>query len=121
VSGCDPRVAVEPAVAPDRPTTVAELLKLYRTRYVDVESLKSRVGMVSQVNVLTAHLGQLSATALERPDAIEDFKRRYADRAVATRNRYLARLRSSLQLGDGPGSPQGDAVPPSRSADPCEE
>jgi len=93
VSGRDPRVAVEPEVAPDRPITVADLLTLYRTRYVDVESLKSRAGVVSQVNVLTAHLGQLPATALERPDAIEDFKRTYADRAVATRNRYLARLR----------------------------
>src|SRR5258708_10572830 len=31
--------------------------------------------------------------ALERPDAIEEFTARYANRAVATRNRYLARLR----------------------------
>src|SRR5256885_7596021 len=35
----------------------------------------------------------LPATALERPDAIEDFKARYANRAIATTNRYLARLR----------------------------
>jgi len=72
---------------------VADLLKLYRTRYVEVEPLKSRAGMLSQLNVLSAQLGTLPATALERPDAIEDFKKRYADRAIATTNRYLARLR----------------------------
>jgi integrase len=49
--------------------------------------------MVSQLNVLSAQLGQLPATALERPDAIEDFKARYTNRAVATTNRYFARLR----------------------------
>jgi hypothetical protein len=49
--------------------------------------------MLSQLNVLSAQLGTLPATALERPDAIEDFKARYANRAIATTNRYLARLR----------------------------
>ena len=92
VSGKDPRAAERESPL-ERPTTVADLLKLYRTRYVEVEPLKSRVGMVSQLNVLSAQLGQLPATALERPDAIEDFKARYANRAVATTNRYLARLR----------------------------
>jgi integrase len=43
--------------------------------------------------VLASELGQLPAKALERPDAIEDFKARYSGRAVATTNRYLARLR----------------------------
>jgi integrase len=90
ISGKDPRVPLEPENSPERPATVADLLKLYRTRYVDVEPLKSRVGMVSQ---LSAQLGDLPATALERPDAIEDFKARYANRAIATTNRYLARLR----------------------------
>jgi hypothetical protein len=93
VSGKDPRIAPEPKEATERPATVADLLKLYRRRYVDVEPLKSRAGMVSQLNVLSAHLGHLPATALERPDAIEDFKARYANRAIATTNRYLARLR----------------------------
>jgi len=60
---------------------------------VDVEPLKSRSTIVSQLSVLTTELGPLPARALERPDAIEDFKARYADRAVATTNRYLARLR----------------------------
>src|SRR5207244_12919595 len=77
----------------ERPTTVADLLKLYRTRYVEVEPLKSRAGMLSQLNVLSAQLGTLPATALERPDAIEDFKARYANRAIATTNSYLARVR----------------------------
>jgi hypothetical protein len=93
VSGKDPRVAPDREAATDRPATVADLLNLYRTRYIDVEPLKSRDRMVSQLSVLTAHLGDLPATALERPDAIEDFKARYANRAIATTNRYLARLR----------------------------
>ena len=93
VSGKDPRVPIERETKFERPTTVADLLKLYRTRYVEVEPLKSRAGMLSQLNVLNAQLGTLPATALERPDAIEDFKKRYANRAIATTNRYLARLR----------------------------
>ena len=92
-AGNDPRVLPEREAVPDRPKTVADLLKLYRTRYVEVEPLKSRVGMLSQLRVLTAELGELPASALERPGAIEDFKARYANRAVATTNRYLARLR----------------------------
>jgi hypothetical protein len=78
VSGKDPRVAPERKSAPDRAATVADLLKLYRTRYVDVEPLKSRGGMASQLNVLLAHFGQLPVKTLERPDAIEDFKEQYA-------------------------------------------
>ena len=92
-SGKNPRILPERPPAADLPATVADLLKLYRARYVDVEPLKSRSEIVSQLRVLTAHLGQLPAKALERPDAIEDFKVRYADRALATTNRYLARLR----------------------------
>src|SRR5436189_458695 len=53
----------------------------------------TRCTMISQLNVLATELGELPAKALERPDAIEDFKARYANRAVATTNRYLARLR----------------------------
>jgi integrase len=93
VSGKDPRVPIDRETKFERPATVADLLKLYRTRYVEVEPLKSRAGMLSQLNVLSAQLGTLPATALERPDAIEDFKARYANRAIATTNRYLARLR----------------------------
>jgi len=63
----------------------ADFLKLYRTRYVDVEPLKSRSTIVSQLTVLTAELGELPAKALERRDAIEDFKAKYANRTVATR------------------------------------
>jgi len=92
-AGKDPRVLPAREDVPDRPKTVADLLNLYRTRYVNVEPLKSRAGMLSQLRVLTAELGELPATTLERPGAIEDFKARYANRAVATTNRYLARLR----------------------------
>jgi hypothetical protein len=111
VSGKDPRVPIERETKFERPTTVADLLKLYRTRYVEVEPLKSRAGMLSQLNVLSAQLGTLPATALERPDAIEDFKARYANRAIATTNRYLARSRSSDQ----------DRVSSSRRQNPREE
>jgi len=40
-----------------------------------------------------AELGELPVKALERPEAIEDFKARRSGRAIATTNRYLARLR----------------------------
>jgi integrase len=92
-SGKDPRVRPGADSALGRSATVADLLNIYRKRYVDVEPLKSRSTIVSQLSVLTTELGALPARALERPDAIEDFKVRYADRAVATTNRYLARLR----------------------------
>jgi integrase len=76
-----------------KPASVAELLELYRQRYVDVERLKSRAPVLSQLRVLASELGQLPAKALERPDAIEDFKARCSHRALATTNRYLSRLR----------------------------
>jgi hypothetical protein len=41
-AGKDPRVAPGNEKTDDRPTTVSDLLKLYRARYVDVEPLKSR-------------------------------------------------------------------------------
>jgi integrase len=93
VAGKDPRVAPERETTNERPALVAELLHVYRTRYVEVELLKSRPTILSQLNVLASELGQLPAKALERPDAIEDFKARYTGRAIATMNRYLARLR----------------------------
>ena len=62
VSGKDPRVPIERETKFERPTTVADLLKLYRSRYVEVEPLKSRAGMLSQLNVLSAQLGTLPAT-----------------------------------------------------------
>ena len=97
----------DPKLQPEVPTpalaTVAELLNTYRTRYVEVEPLKSRDGMRSQLNVLARELGHLPASALERPDAIEDFKARYANRAIATTNRYLARLRHVCNWAVGRG------------------
>ncbi len=92
-SGKDPRVAPAPERLKGKPATVADLLALYQHRYVEVERLKSRATALSQLRVLTAELGELPRKALERPDAIEDFKARCSERAVATTNRYLARLR----------------------------
>jgi integrase len=100
-AGKDPRVLSEREDIPDRPKTVADLLELYRTRYVNVEPLKSRAGMLSQLRVLTKELGALPATALERPGAIEDFKARYMNRTVATRNRYLGRVRHVVNWAIG--------------------
>ena len=100
-TGHDPRVLPEREEVADKPKNVADLLTLYRTRYVNVEPLKSRAGMLSQLRVLTAELGNLPATALERPGAIEDFKARYANRKVATTNRYLGRLRHIINWAMG--------------------
>jgi hypothetical protein len=60
-SGKDPRSAPDREGATDRPATVADLLTLYRTRYINVEPLKSRDRMLSQLNALTAELGDLPA------------------------------------------------------------
>ena len=93
VSGKDPRVAPDQKRRSGAIKTIADLLDLYRTRYVDIEPLKSRATALSQLRILSAELGRLPVTALERPDAIEDFKKRCTGRALATTNRYLARLR----------------------------
>ena len=92
-SGKDPRATLVRENVAGKPNTVGDLLKLYRERYVEVEPLKSRHTAKSQLRVLTSELGDLPVKALERPDAIEDFKARCAGRAIATTNRYLARLR----------------------------
>jgi integrase len=92
-SGKDPRVAPGRPTAAGQPATIAELFALYRQRYVEVERLKSRHTALSQLRILTSELGQLPTKALERPEAIEDFKARCSQRAIATTNRYLARLR----------------------------
>jgi hypothetical protein len=92
-AGKDPQLVPEREPTPDRPKTVVNLLNLYRRRYVEAEPLKSRVSMLSQLRILGSQLGELPASVLERPSAIEDFKARYARRSIATTNRYLARLR----------------------------
>src|SRR5437899_2674905 len=58
-AGNDPRVLPQREDVPDRPKTVADLLTLYRKRYVEVEPLKTRAGMLSQLRILTAELGEL--------------------------------------------------------------
>jgi hypothetical protein len=92
-SGKDPRKSPQRESMAGKPTTVADLLSMYRERYVNVERLKSRHTALSQLRILTVELSQLPTTALERPEAIEDFKARCSGRAIATTNRYLARLR----------------------------
>jgi hypothetical protein len=74
-AGSDPRIGPDRNCALEPTATVANLLNLYRTGYVDVGRLKSRATIISQLNVLSAELGELPAKALERPDAIEDLRR----------------------------------------------
>jgi hypothetical protein len=121
VSGKDPRVAPDREASIDRPATVADLLNLYRTRYIDVDPLKSRDRMVSQLSVLTAHLGDLPATALERPDAIEDFKSAICESRDRNDESVPRSAAPHLQLGDRPRSPHGDGVPSSRRQNPGQE
>lgn len=92
-SGKDPRIIPARENSGGKPATIADLFKIYRERYVDVEPLKSRSTAISQLRVLSSELGPLPVRALERPDAIEDLKARRSGRAIATTNRYLARLR----------------------------
>src|ERR1700682_4703038 len=65
VAGRDTHVAPERETATtDGPASVAELLDVYRTRYVEVEPLKSRPTILSRLNVLASALGEVRAQAL---------------------------------------------------------
>ena len=93
-SGKDPRVA------PGRPTTAGQPTTDNRCRTLCSLSTAVRRGGTAQESphrvesapILTSELGQLPTKALERPEAVEDFKARCSCRALATTNRYLARL-----------------------------
>lgn len=67
VSGKDPRVPIERETKFERPATVADLLKLYRTRYVEVEPLKSRAGMLT-LDVIVGH--RLAPSQVEHRDSL---------------------------------------------------
>jgi hypothetical protein len=67
VSGKDPRATIERETKFERPTTVADLLKLYRTRYVEVEPLKSRAGDLERILVGAAGLEPATPCAQGRP------------------------------------------------------
>ena len=96
VSGKDPRVTPEQKGKRGATKTVADLFDLYRTRYIDVEPLKSRATAVSQLRILSAELGRLPVTALERPDAIESYGAADGQRPLS-----LPARSPHLQLGDG--------------------
>ena len=99
VAGKDPRLSTPPSTS--QAMSVAEFLDLYRTRYVDEESLKSRASIVSRLNLLKRHIGHLAVKELEKPTTIEDFKHAYRGRALATTNRVLAHLRHAIEWGMG--------------------
>ena len=60
----------------ERPTTVADLLKLYRTRYVEVEPLNSVAGHAESTERPQCSTRHPAGDGAQRPDAIEDFKAR---------------------------------------------
>ena len=101
VGGKDPRAPIP--ISPSRTMSIGDFLDLYRTRYVDEEPLKSRASIVSRLNLLTRHLGQRALKELEEPATIEDFRRAYRGRAVATVNRVLSHLRHAISWGIGRG------------------
>jgi integrase len=100
-AGRDPRVP--PAKEVDGPKNIAALLADYRRDYVEAEALPSMRTMLSELRQIERCTGPLDLVALETPLAAEELKRRFRHRAVATRNRYLARLRhlSYWALGRG--------------------
>jgi len=70
-SGKDPRIVPKRVNDGTRATTVTELLRLYRERYVDVEPLKSRSWIISQLWVLTKELGDLPRLSLADEDQVQ--------------------------------------------------
>jgi integrase len=90
-AGRDPRV---PPNAPTDAMTVLQLIADYRSRYVEVEPLRSRHSIHSSLNVIARFFGSLPVRVLQSPASIEDFKKQYAPRhKAASLNRHLARLR----------------------------
>jgi integrase len=75
---------------------------LYCERYVEADALKSRASIRSRFNILTTHMGDLPATALEQPQTIEDFRSGYI-RKAATTNRFLSQLRHMVGWAIGRG------------------
>ena len=101
VAGKDPRRTAP--VSTSQAMSVAEFLDLYRSRYVEAEALKSHASIVSRLKLLKTHLGHLSIKELEKPATIEDFKRAYRGRALASVNRVLAHLRHAISWAIGRG------------------
>jgi integrase len=93
LAGRDPRVPPARQEVADCPVTIRGLITDYKKDYVEVENLPSKRTMLSELRQIERWVGSLDLGALEGPKAAEELKRRYRHRAVATRNRYLARLR----------------------------
>lgn len=100
-SGRDPRIPPVPVpVLTLNRLNVAEFLDRYYRDYVQAESLKSADTILGHLKVLSAALGQLPLSSLEKPDAIVKFKATYrSGHTVATVNRVLGVLRAAINWG----------------------
>ena len=96
VSGRDPRVApnmTRKAVG----VTVRDFLDAYFTNYVQAEGLSDPVTIKSRLKAITAMLGDLPVSALEKPADILRFKSAYRKgREISTVNRALSTLRAAV-------------------------
>jgi hypothetical protein len=95
----------DPRIPPDKPVakgvlTVTDFLERYYTNYVEPEGLKSADTISGHLKALKCSLGDLPATALEKPADIALFKADYRkDHEVATVNRALGVLRAAINWG----------------------
>ncbi len=100
MAGRDPRVApiTQPAAVSE--LTVAEFLDRYFVQHVQAEALRSAVTLKSRLTALKAVLGDLPATALEKPEPALRFKAAFRQgHEVATVNRALSALRAAINWG----------------------
>ncbi len=99
VSGRDPRIPPNvPRLAVG--ITIADFLDRYFTEYIEAEGLRDAGTIKSRLKAITAALGNLPVTALEKPADILRFKAAYRKgREVATVNRALSTLRAAINWG----------------------
>ena len=99
MSGRDPHVPPNvPKVAVG--LTVADLLDLYYTNYVEAEGLRDPVTIKGRLQAIKEEFGDLPVSALEKPSEILRFKAAYRKgREVATVNRALSTLRAAINWG----------------------
>jgi len=92
----------DPHVPPSVPktavgVTVADVLDLYYTNYVESEGLRDPVTVKGRLKALKEALGDLPVSALEKPHDLLRFKAVYRKgREIATVNRALATLLAAL-------------------------
>jgi integrase len=102
-AGRDPRRARRPRKPTDvAPKDVSAFLDAYVERCAKPAGLKSEKSLLSRVEVLKKHLGDLPLDSLEDPDDINQFKTEsdYAEEVeLATTHRTLETLRAAMNWG----------------------